>query len=145
MARSSISITASRCMPGEVTREKTSNGSTPHVIANTTDKASLPVNRLERHAGKLARAVLRGGGDGDTASLPDRPLRSRFRQQLRPGVGQRRSEASANQALVRSSRTFLCQYGLPPNEGADCTPDSDGVTVSWILHTFPPLQRLPGR
>jgi hypothetical protein len=31
-----------------------------------------------------ARAVLRGGGDGDTASLPDRPLlrRSRSRQRL---------------------------------------------------------------
>ena len=46
------------------------------------------VNRLERHAGKLARAVLRGGDDGDTASLPDRPLlrRSRFRQRLILGV-----------------------------------------------------------
>jgi hypothetical protein len=60
----------------------------PQVIANDTNKASLPVNRLERHAGTLARAVLRGGGDGDTASLPDRPLvpRSRFRQQLSASV-----------------------------------------------------------
>jgi hypothetical protein len=59
-----------------------------HVIANDPDKASLPVNRLERQAGKLARAVLRGGGDGDTASLPDRPLVPRFRhsQRLTPGV-----------------------------------------------------------
>jgi hypothetical protein len=66
--------------------EKTSNGSTQHVIANGTDKASRQVNRLERHAGKLARAVLRGGGDGDTASLPDRPLRSRLQRRLRRGV-----------------------------------------------------------
>jgi hypothetical protein len=58
-------------MPGEVMNARTSNGSTLHVIVNDTDKASLPVNRLERHAGTLARAVLRGGGDGDTASLPD--------------------------------------------------------------------------
>jgi hypothetical protein len=69
-----------------VTRERTSTGFTQPVIANDINKASLQVNRLERHAGKLARAVLRGGGDGDTASLPDRPLRSRFRQQLKRGV-----------------------------------------------------------
>ena len=78
MDRRSISITASRYTPGEMMNEKTSKGSTPHVIANDTNKASLPVNRLERHAGKLARAVLRGGGDGDTASLPDRARRARF-------------------------------------------------------------------
>src|ERR687891_48921 len=89
MDRRAISITSSRYTPGAVMTERTSNGFTPHVIANDTDKASWPVNRLERHAGKLARAVLRGGGDGDTASLPDRPLvpRSRFRQRLIPGVG----------------------------------------------------------
>ena len=40
-------------------------------------------NRLERHAGKLARAVLRGGGDGDTASLPD------VRQAWRAAPGRR--------------------------------------------------------
>jgi hypothetical protein len=57
-----------------VTRERTCNGSTPPVITNDTDKALLPANRLERQAGKLARAVLRGGGDGDTVSLPDPPL-----------------------------------------------------------------------
>jgi len=86
MDRRSISLTASRCLPGEVTTGRISHGSTPPVIANDTDKASPPVNRLERPAGTLARAVLRGGGDGDTASLPDRPLRSRFRQQLKAGV-----------------------------------------------------------
>jgi hypothetical protein len=86
MDRRSISITASRCMPGAVMQESISHGSTPPVIANDTDKASLPVNRLERQAGKLARAVLRGGGDGDTASLPDPPLRCGFRQQLKAGV-----------------------------------------------------------
>jgi RNA-directed DNA polymerase len=59
---------------GEVMQERTSHGSTQPVIANDTDKASLSVNRLERHARKPARAVLRGGGDGDTASLPDPPL-----------------------------------------------------------------------
>ena len=31
--------------------------------------------RLERYAGKLARAVLRGGGGGNAASLPDHPTR----------------------------------------------------------------------
>jgi uncharacterized protein len=85
MDRRSISITASRCTPGAVPTESTSKGSLPPVIANDTTKASLPVNRLERHAGKLARAVLRGGGDGDTASLPDPPLvpRSRFQPRLK--------------------------------------------------------------
>lgn len=29
---------------------------------------TLPSERLERQAGKRARAVLRGGGDGDTVS-----------------------------------------------------------------------------
>jgi hypothetical protein len=66
--------------------ERTSKGSTQPVMTNDTDKASLPAHRLERHAGKLARAVLRGGGDGDTASLPDRPLRPRFRQRLSASV-----------------------------------------------------------
>ena len=50
-----------------------------------------------------------------------------------------------NQVLVCNSRTFLCQYGLPPSEGANFTLYSDGVTESWIPHTFPPLQRSPGR
>jgi hypothetical protein len=68
MDRRSISITSSRCTLGEVTPERTAKGSMPHVITNDTAKASPPVNRRERHAGKLARAVLRGGGDGDTAS-----------------------------------------------------------------------------
>ena len=40
---------------------------------------------------------------------------------------------------------FLCQYGLPPSEGADFAPDSDEVTALWSPHTFPPLQRSPGR
>jgi hypothetical protein len=71
MDRRSIAITSSRCTPGEGTQERPSKGFTPHVITNDTNRASLPVNRLERHAGKLARAVLRGGGDGDTTSLPD--------------------------------------------------------------------------
>ena len=50
--------------------------------------SSLQVNRLERHAGKLARAVLRGRGPGDRLLLPDRPLvpRSRFRQQVSASV-----------------------------------------------------------
>jgi hypothetical protein len=43
----------------------------PQILAHDTDQASLPGNRLERQAGKPARAVLRGGGDGDTAALPD--------------------------------------------------------------------------
>ena len=33
--------------------------------------------RLERYAGKLARTVLRGGGGGNVASLPDQPTRLR--------------------------------------------------------------------
>jgi hypothetical protein len=86
MARRSISRTASRSRPGAVTTGSISTGFMPPVIANDPDKASPPVNRLERQAGKLARAVRRGGGAGDTASLPDRPRRSRFRQRLMPGV-----------------------------------------------------------
>ena len=107
MDRRSISITSSRCTPGEVTQERTSKGSTQPVITNDTNKASLPVNRLERHAGNLARAVLRGGGDGDTASLPDRPLvpRSRFRQRLMRSVRLQGSErGEPNTALVLSLR-----------------------------------------
>src|SRR5919106_4554292 len=89
MDRSSICITALRYTPGEVMLQRTSNGSTQRVITNSTSTASLQVTRLERHAGKLARAVLRGGGNGDTASLPDRPLvpRSCFRPQLSAPLG----------------------------------------------------------
>jgi hypothetical protein len=86
MDRRSLSITASRYAPGEVMPERPAKGATQHVIANDTDQASLSVNRLARHARKLACAVLRGGGDGDTASLPDPPLRCGFRQRLMPGV-----------------------------------------------------------
>jgi hypothetical protein len=68
MDRRSLSSTASRCPLEAGIKERTANGATPPVIANDTAKASLPGNRLERHAGKLACAVLRGGGDGDTAS-----------------------------------------------------------------------------
>jgi hypothetical protein len=86
MDRRLSSITASRCTRGEGMRARIAHGSTPPVIANDTDKASRQGNRLERQAGTLARAVLRGGGDGDTASLPNRLLRSRFLQRLMPGV-----------------------------------------------------------
>jgi hypothetical protein len=77
-----------------VRQERTSKGVTQPVITNGTNKASLPVNRLERHAGKLARAVLRGGGDGDTASLPDRALLHCFcfRQRLSASVERIHSE-----------------------------------------------------
>ena len=92
MARRSLSITASRCTPGAVRKESTSHGSTQPVIANDTDKASRPVNRRERQAGQLARAVLRGREPGDRLSLPDRSLRSCFRQQLKAGVGHRETE-----------------------------------------------------
>ena len=60
------------------------NGESKACACGSSERpASLQVNRLERHAGKLARAVLRGRGPGDRLLLPDRPLvpRSRFRQQ----------------------------------------------------------------
>jgi hypothetical protein len=104
---------SSRCTPGAVTQERPSKGFTPQVITNDTNKASLPVNRLERHAGTLARAVLRGGGDGDTASLPDRPLlrRSRFRQQLMPGVDLTSNVKGCAQLLLSSSPVPMSSRG----------------------------------
>jgi hypothetical protein len=119
MARRAISITAPRYTPGGVMTESTSNGATPQVIANDTNKASLPVKRLERPAGKLARAGLRGGGDGDTASLPDPPLlrRSGFRQQLRPGVG-----------LTRRSGGRGCE----PREERHGTGDGATDPAAWL-------------
>jgi len=42
------------------------------------DKRAL--ERLELNAGKLARSVLRGGGGGNTVSLPDQRMRSNQRR-----------------------------------------------------------------
>jgi hypothetical protein len=105
MDRRSISITASRYTPGERMPERTAKGFTQPVTTNDTNKASLPANRLERQAGKLARAVLRGGGDGDTASLPDRPLHSRFRPRLTRGV---------DMTSDVKSRLLIFLHGLRP-------------------------------
>jgi hypothetical protein len=101
--RRSIAITSSQCTPGAVTKAGTANGSLPPVIANDTTKAALPVNRLERHAGTLARAVRRGGGDGDTASLPDPTLRSGFRQRLSASVRRRKAQLCNDWIITTSA------------------------------------------
>ena len=66
-------------------------------------------NRLERHAGKLARAVLRGRGLGDRLLLPDRTLvpRSRFLPRLMPSVSCRLGMllgAQASRLLLERAR-----------------------------------------
>jgi hypothetical protein len=53
----------------------TRNGESKAGAFGSSERPAIwQVNRLERPAGKLARAVLRGQGPGDRPLLPDRPL-----------------------------------------------------------------------
>jgi hypothetical protein len=127
-----------------VTQERTSKGFTPHVITNDTNKASLPVNRLERHAGKLARAVLRGGGDGDTASLPDPPRCSGFRQQLTPGVGMTsdvKSWRKHSQSVFFSGMSS--RYSGPSEEPEPVTSVGCSCWYAWDGYHLTGLRRVP--
>ena len=75
---------ALRALPGtRSTGARPSGQSNAGAFGSSERPALRQVNRLERHAGKLARAVLRGRGPGDRLLLPDPTLRCGFRQQLK--------------------------------------------------------------
>jgi hypothetical protein len=81
------------------------NGSSKACAFGSSERPVLrQVNRLERHVGKLARAVLRGRGPGDRLLLPDPPLRFRFRQRLTPGVRRRRRRRKIQKKPFTTSR-----------------------------------------
>ena len=85
------------------------------LLRSYADKASLPVNRLERHAGKLARAVLRGRGPGDRLLLPDPPLCCGFRQRLMPSVrSQQKAQSNANLCGDCADREWMINLSVRP-------------------------------